>query len=219
MVSARRIVRRYLIGKFLSRQKVAINLDIPTPLVWFENEAGETFDVHFNSDGPPDTPPSGFVYQHSRFPGSLVETILRIVTQEDIDTCFHQEVMTDHGLIEGLEGRICRGCGGRQVRDVGAPWPDKWDGAGSSRPMMTMNAGFSEALVLAMVRPSAFEVTIAAQRGHTIQPVSFERAVILAATACERCLNVLLYRHGLHDGYEEGSEEWSRSNTRCKMCE
>jgi hypothetical protein len=70
-----------------------------------------------------------------------------------------------------------------------------------------------------MTRPSPVEMQAAADRGHATTPVPFERAVLLAANSCERCMNVLAYRHGLEDGYEEGSPEWVQSNTRCAMCE
>jgi hypothetical protein len=201
-----------------NRRKVGLDLSRDLPLIWYENEDGDVWVPDLNGNEPPPPPPD-FVYQYSRFPRTLTENVLRIITQEDIDTCAHEEVVIDHGLIEGLEGRICRSCGGSQTKKVGEPWPAVWAGAGSSRNVATMNSGFSEDLVLAMTRPTDVEIAKAAGRGHRITPVSFERAVILAATSCERCLNVLLYRHGLDDGYEEGSPEWEAANTRCQFCE
>jgi hypothetical protein len=141
-----------------------------------------------------------------------------MVTEEDVESCNHEEILIDHGLIDGLEGRICRICGGHQTKNVGDPWPAKWDAYGS-RDAFSATSTYPIDLVLAMTRPTPEEFKRAADRGHMIRPVDFERAVLLSATSCERCMNVLLYRHGLNDGYEEGSDEWKRANTRCALCE
>ena len=213
-----RVVRRYLLAQLLpvKRDKVAINLDLDLPTLWYEDEDGHKWlpDLREPSLGPP----MGFRYQHSRFPNSLTETVLRLISQEDVDACSHPEVIVDHGLIEGLEGRICRVCGGSQTKRMTDPWPSSWKGGGSKEAYQSTSSYPTE-LVLAMTRPTSEETLVAKGRGYTNQPVSFERAVILASSACERCLNVLLYRHGSNDGYQEGSSEWLRSNTRCLLCE
>lgn len=218
-MNTRRIVRRYLLAQVLpkgNRAKVAINLDIPLPNIWYENEKGDKWIPDMvNPFDPP--PPEGFVYQHSRFPRELSERVLRLITQEDVDNCPHEEIRIDHGLIEGLEGRICRSCGGSQTKKVGEPWPKEWTGGGSKEAFSSTST-FPIDLVLAMTRPTPQEFQTAALRGHTIVPMDFERAVIIAATSCERCMNVLLYRHGLRDGYEEGSEQWAESPTQCHFC-
>lgn len=226
MVSPRRIARRFLLDRLLPpRGKVALNLNVELPTLWFENEAGDVWVPWFGHVPPlpaPESdedmaPPPGFNYQFSRFPRELTENVLRLITQEDVDACAHEEVVLDHGLIEGYEGRICRSCGGRQVRKVGEPWPP-WTGSGS-KSVATGHSSYPVDLVLAMTRPTPQEIETATRRGHIIRPLSFERAVLLAATSCERCLNVLCWRHGLNDGYEEGSPEWEKTRTSCQLCE
>lgn len=211
----RKVALRYLLSRAIPhRTKVAFNMNAPTPTIWYENEAGDEW-------VPPEMivpPPEGFVFMHSMFPAQLVESISRLVRQEDIDVCSHSDIVVDTGLIDGLEGRICRVCGGSQTKPIGEPWPSQWNGGGGSKHVMEMTSSYNSDLVLALTRPTPEEMQKALKRGHRIQPVSFERAILLAANSCERCLNVLLYRCGLDDGYEEGSDEWVRCGTSCDFC-
>ncbi len=217
-MNLRRIVRRHLLSKLLRPStRVAINLNAPLHTLWYENENGDKWVPDLKKDFG-DPAPEGFIYQHSRFPRSLVENVLRLVTREDVDSCTHPEILVDHGLIAGLEGRTCRFCGGFQHKKVGAPWPTTWEAYGS-RPAWRSESSYQVDVILAMVRPSADEMRVAQERGYTITPTPFDRAVILYTTACSRCVNVLAWRHGLADGYEEGSPEWNNSNTRCELCE
>ena len=220
MVTSRRVARRYLLAKLLypGRRKVGLNLNIPLPTLWYQNAQGGTWIPEEDGFNLGDNPPKGFVYQHSRFPRTLVENVLRLITKEDVDACSHSEVVKDHGLIAGLEGRICQHCGGTQTKSTGTPWPAEWM-AGGSKTVLRAESSYPSDLVLAMVRPSTEEIQVALERGHTIQPIDYMRAVLIAASSCERCMNVLMYRHGLDDGYEEGSDQWKRANTRCEMCE
>ena len=48
---------------------------------------------------------------------------------------------------------------------------------------------------------------------------SLSASIIIAATSCERCMNVLAHKYGLDWGYAEGSEEWRKTNTSCQFCE
>jgi hypothetical protein len=49
---------------------------------------------------------------------------------------------------------------------------------------------------------------------------SLKEAIIIYATACERCMNVLIHKYtNRTDGYEEYSEEWKKCGTSCKFCE
>jgi hypothetical protein len=43
-------------------------------------------------------------------------------------------------------------------------------------------------------------------------------ALVIAASCCEGCTNVLANRYGLNWEYEEGSEEHLRCGTSCKFC-
>lgn len=48
---------------------------------------------------------------------------------------------------------------------------------------------------------------------------TLEQAIWVYANACERCMNVLLYKYlNGTDGYPEFSEEWHRANTVCDFC-
>ena len=46
---------------------------------------------------------------------------------------------------------------------------------------------------------------------------SLSESILIAASCCERCLNVLLDQYEL-DGYEEDSEEWNDCGTECEFC-
>lgn len=43
-------------------------------------------------------------------------------------------------------------------------------------------------------------------------------AMVILGSSCERCMNALGFEYGMSWGYEEGSEQWVRSRTVCKMC-
>lgn len=205
-----------LVRRFKLRQ--ALNLNYEFPEYWFENEYGDRIIPDPETLEMSRPLPKEYIYQHSQSPRTVPHHVLELIRQEDVDACPHSEIVKDHGLIDGLEGRICRDCGGTQVKSIGEEWPAKWSGQGS-RSVGSMNQTYPEDLVLAMTRPSREEWDTALSRGHLIEPVTLTRAIILAANSCERCLNVLCYRHGLKDGYEEFSEDWAKSNTRCKLCE
>ena len=213
------VIRRHLLKELLRapRMKFAIRMDADLPILWMENEKGDRLIPDLRGDMPPHTP-NEYIYQFSRFPRQLTENMLMLITEEEVSACSHPKTREDLGLIEGLEGRICLHCGGSQVKGIGNPWPTEWRSGGSTS-IGSMNSSFSADLVLAMTRPTNEEIQKAEQRGHTIVPVDLDRAILFAGTACERCMNVLLWRFGCDDGYEEGSPAWVRSNTCCELCE
>lgn len=48
---------------------------------------------------------------------------------------------------------------------------------------------------------------------------TLEQAIWVYANACERCMNVLLYKYlDGAEGYEEYSDEWHKANTVCDFC-
>lgn len=66
-------------------------------------------------------------------------------------------------------------------------------------------SGGNEELILAMANSGDYTLS---------------QAILLLATSCERCMNVLAYKYlNGKDGYEEFSEEWKKCNTVCKYCE
>jgi hypothetical protein len=196
--------------------KLAIRFN-QLPTIWYENEDGKNEwipDLKENEFNPPE----GFRYQHSKFPSVLRETVLKLMNREDIESCKHPETRTDHGLIDGFEGRICNYCGGYQNKQTGEPWPEQWE-VPDSQEVCSMESSYPPELILAMTRPTKEEQRKSKKRGYSPKVLSFDQAVLMAATACERCLNALLWMYGCNDGYPEKSQKWKNSNTKCKLCE
>lgn len=171
------------------------------PTLWYENEKGDRVVPDF-STGDVEMP-EGFKYQVSRFPNQLTTSWLSCVTQEDVAKCEHPAdwVEVDHGIIDSMEGRRCKKCGGYQSKQKGEEWPEKWEAYGS-RPMMSGNAGWNEDLVLALV-----------SKGFKLS-----EAIIVAAESCEACMNVLAHECGLDWGYAHGSDDWKKCGTKCGFC-
>lgn len=74
--------------------------------------------------------------------------------------------------------------------------------------MVTFNTGFrsdfSQRCIVAMVNSGDYTLA---------------EAIYVYCNACERCMNVLLYKYlNGEDGYEEYSEEWKKCNTECDWC-
>ena len=67
---------------------------------------------------------------------------------------------------------------------------------------MVFNSGWQEDLAQAMANSG----------------IRLHKAILIAANACERCMNALAYEHGLDWGYEEMSEDWKKCGTECDFC-
>jgi hypothetical protein len=175
------------------------------PSIWYENQEGDRFVPDLTVDFPADQPiPEGFDYHVSRFPNQLSIEHLSMVKEEKVDACEHPEdhIEKDLGIIDSMEGRTCKSCGGYQSKEQGEPWPEKWEAYGS-RPLMTMNMGWQEDLALGLVKKG----------------FGLSEAIVVAACACERCMNVLADEVGLDWGYPEGSEDWVKCGTSCGLCD
>lgn len=208
----------FQVHRVILRAKIASRPKLPT--LWLENEAGDRWVPDLFSNEIPDPPP-GYIYQWSRFPRQLRETCLRSVLQEEVDACPHplNMIRSDTGILDSMEGRECVQCHGYQSKQKGEPWPDKWKATGS-REVMVGNSSWPDNLVLAMVRPSREELAKAIDRfGEEPRLLGMDDAIILAAMSCERCLNGLLWRYGLDDGYPPFSKQWDETNTKCSICE
>jgi len=222
-----------------------ISLDDNLYSIWYENEAGDRFVPDLTGAMPPD-PPAGYVYQHAQLTGRVDHDVLKIVQRAEVDACPHPEVRPDNGLIDGLKGRRCTHCGGYQCVPTDQEWPPIWDASGCIS-LGSMSSGFSGGLVLAMTRPTEAEVKLALERrtrtvkveglapivtadfvfvagdevticGPEPKLYSIYDAMLIAARACEGCMNVLLWRYGCNDGYPEGSDEHKRVGTSCLFC-
>ena len=78
---------------------------------------------------------------------------------------------------------------------------------------------YSGPLALALSRPSWREMLIATLRyGWPGPRMPLDAAILLAAESCERCMNALVHRVGLSNGYRKGSASWQRSRTECEYC-
>ena len=187
--------------------------------LWFEDREGnvelpdpETGDVK---------DPDRFMYQHFRSPLTLTTRVSATVLEKEVESCAHpsESIRPTYGWIDGTEGRECANCGGSQIRsgisvrkkwepkwfwNLRKPaWPKEWKAEGSYE-ILIRSTSVSEDLVLALVMFGNFKLG---------------EAILISATACERCLNVLAYDHNLRWGYEEGGDEWKEARTSCQFCE
>ena len=144
-------------------------------------------------------------YQVSRFPNVLRTSYLKLIKQKDVDKCKHpkKQVEKTEEWVEGIRSRKCNLCGGTQIRAAWHLWPKKWYCYGS-REIASANSSWSEDLILVIANSGDY---------------SLAEAIIISATSCERCMNVLAFKYGLDWGYEEGSEEWEKTGTSCQFCE
>ena len=168
--------------------------------LWYENNAGDKFYPDFR-ECMRDIP-EGFIYQHHIETTTVRHGILKIIQQKDVDQCQHNRIVPTDGWIEGIEGRECRDCYGTQTREVGKPWPEKWNGD-RSVSLGAMNSSWNEKLVLAMATSGDY---------------SLREAILIVSQCCERCLNVWCHVYGLDDGYPIDSPEYKRCNTSCEFC-
>lgn len=194
----------------LNMKKPKLNID-PSQLhtLWFENEKGDKkyLDLstdHFLDDVAVFTR-EGYIYQHSMFPQEVNHKVLKMVTRQAVDACSHpsENIKVTHGWRDGMFGRECHYCFGTQTKQTDDPWPVQWT-AGGSREIFNSTSSWSDKLVLAMANSGKYKVS---------------EAILIAAQACERCLNVLLYQYCGDAGYAEESEQWQACRTQCLFCE
>lgn len=169
--------------------------------LWYEDKGGN----NLGYKGFDFKTPENAKYYVSRFPNQLTTTYLKLIKQEDVDKCKHPRkyIKPTYGWIDGIVGRECLLCHGTQIKKKGIThrWGKKWDGYGA-REIMSGHATWSEDLVMAMAKSGDY---------------TLKESILIAATSCERCMNVLRNKYGL-DGYEEYSEEWQKCGTSCEFC-
>lgn len=147
------------------------------------------------------------VTKHVRFPCMIVEDVSLYHFQEDVDKCNHpdDQIVPTTGWIDGVEGRKCKLCNGTQIRKVGEEWPSKWD-VEALTPLIAFRTTWNDILVLAMANSGDF---------------TLHDAIIVATTACERCVNALCNKYlpnNKNNGYPEFSDEWKASGMHCDFC-
>lgn len=148
--------------------------------------------------------PNSARYQVSRFPNILTTSYVGLVRSTEVATCRHPQKYRKptYGWIKGVVGRKCEKCHGTQIKKRFHFWPRKWNAYGSYQVLEGHNSWNGE-LVLAMTNSGDW---------------SLKEAIIIAAVACERCMNVLGHHYGLDWGYAEHSEEWEKCGTHCEFC-
>jgi len=169
--------------------------------LWYEDENGN--EVTCDDDC---CRPEGAVYQVSRFPKVLTTTCLKLTNQEEVDKCRHPRkyIVPTFGWVDGIVGRECKLCGGKQTKKKWHLWPRKWDGSGCKEIFVAHCSWNDEKTILAMVNSGDFTLS---------------EAILVYATACERCMNVLVHKYSNgEDGYAEYSEEWQKCGTSCQFC-
>lgn len=73
----------------------------------------------------------------------------------------------------------------------------------TTKQIMESSSSWSDELVTAMVRSGEFTAA---------------EAILLAALACERCMNALAFDQKLSWGYKRYSEEFNNCKTECDQC-
>lgn len=166
--------------------------------LWYEDQDGKALER-----GPEYTceAPGEAYYQVHQFPTTLKTTHRRLTRSDEVEACLHPEekIRPTYGWVDGVEGRECRACNGHQTRDVGSPWPTRWDASGS-KDILTASRGWDTELVLLM-----------ANDGYELGD-----AILIAAHLCERCWNLMLNHYGSSNGYPSSHED---CQTSCDLCD
>jgi hypothetical protein len=82
-------------------------------------------------------------------------------------------------------------------------------GYGSNDVLFRSNSGCSSELVLALCRNLDPD---------NAKPQTLSNALIIASTACERCMNIMAFECGLEWGYPANSDSARKAGTSCELC-
>ncbi len=172
--------------------------------LWYEDKDGNML----KPLGECLTPPKGTVTYHTMWPLELREDVSGFYTNKD--TCKHplKYRKRTHGWIKGIKGCRCEACGKEKVGKSYIPFAFmRWEDGAPTYHMFTGSTHIgrhSEDVILAMVHSGDYTLS---------------EAIVVYGSACERCMNVLLYKYSDgKDGYEEYSDEWKKCNTECQFC-
>lgn len=172
--------------------------------IWYEDKEGNMY----RNDGYTVGKPNEKVFSyHVCFPTEVNE---KVEFFYDKDNCKHplKYRKRTHGWIKGIKGCKCNKCGKTKTGKSYIPFVFmKWDEGCDTYTGFTSNThlGYmSQKCVVAMVNSGDYEL---------------DEALVINATACERCMNVLDRKYlGKEHGYEEYSEEWKKCGTVCDFC-
>ena len=163
--------------------------------------------------------PSEVFVEKQNYPNIASKTVcfpLTVTTErryyyDNKDTCKHPLKFRKrtNGWIKGIKGCVCTACGKTKTGKSHIPFAFmKWDYGSETYDGFATNVHVgkhSQKCIVAMVNSGDYEL---------------DEAIVVMATACERCMNVLAYKYlNCEDGYPEYSDEWKRCNTSCEFCE
>lgn len=156
---------------------------------WFEDEEGNVYEAL--SDNLPKN--KNCFYYHSIFPCTY---------SENIDTyTYHPEYLHENNSFYQamLHFKWFRKLMKRKMQKRGDSLTFR-----HCFSMNTSYGGTGQECIVAMVNSGDY---------------TLEEAIYVYSNACERCMNVLLYKYlNGKDGYPEHSEEWKKCNTVCDWC-
>ena len=171
--------------------------------IWNEDIEGNMYRI----DNEVKKPNGDIRSYHVCFPTEINERVE--MYYDNKDTCKHplKYRKRTHGWIKGVKGCKCEKCGKTKTGKSYIPFAFmKWDNGSDTYTLFTSNTHlgkYSQKCVVAMVNSGDYEL---------------DEALVINATACERCGNVLIHKYfNGEDGYEEYSEEWQNCETICQF--
>jgi hypothetical protein len=170
--------------------------------MWYEDKDGNVI------NNPDDVfKPDGAVAYFTKWPLQVTETAHNFYDNKDTCRHPHKAIKRTSGWIKGIKGRRCSSCGKTQMRKWWQPWGFKWEHGADSYEAFechTTLCRIDEKCIVAMVNSGDYILS---------------EAIVVMASACERCGNVLIHKYlNGEDGYEEYSDEWKRCHTVCDFC-
>lgn len=170
-------------------------------LSYYEDDKGNKCISNFD-----DSHPEG--YRHLIIIDLSIRTKNYIIAQKkDIEKCSHIASISEKNGYE-----FCEVCLGKRFYDS-----EEWHCG--SLATSTFRSTYNSEVVLALSRPSLKQKLYYTIRNKKKPKIyTLDEAIIIATTACERCVNTLAYQYGCSYGYPEMSDEWFRANTKCKFC-
>ena len=171
--------------------------------IWYEDQEGNR--IPDSAEEIWNHPANAATY-HVQWPLEIREEIRGIYTNKD--TCKHPFKCRKR-LKECADYAIkCAACGKikyskNRLQSIFAKWstgPDSYDCVS----FQTHIGRGNEEIILAMANSGDY---------------TLGEAIIVFATACERCMNVLSYKYtNGKEGYKEFSDEWKKCGTVCDFC-
>lgn len=172
--------------------------------MWYEDEEGNKTPV-----GRDFKPPKGTVSYHTQSPLDITEDIY--LYYSDDNTCKHPKEMVRRtfGWEVGYKGCRCDKCGSIKLGKKYIPfafmqWQHRASETFHACSRTCHLSKDHEKYIVAMVNSGDYTLS---------------EAIIIYATACERCQNALDYKYsGGTEGYPEDSDEYRNCNTSCDFC-